>query len=62
MNLASYLILAIVAVLFILAVGYQRKHGSSCSECGGGCSGCDKCSVDYSKIPDRFKLKKTEHH
>ena len=60
MNFASYVILAVIAGLFILAVRYHRKHGSSCAECGGGCSECDKCHVDRSKIPERFKLKDTK--
>ena len=44
MNPASWLVLAAVAVLFVLAVVRSARHGSSCggdcAHCSGGCSGC----------------------
>ena len=63
MNLVSYLLLAVIAVLFVLAVRYSRKHGS-CEACGGNCAvhaasgggcsaGCASCggSCDMSAMP-----------
>ena len=38
MNFASYVVLAIVGVLFVLAVRYVLRHGGS--DCGGNCSSC----------------------
>ena len=38
MGFADLLILAVVAVLFILAVVFAVKHRNS--ECGGDCSSC----------------------
>ena len=36
MNFASYVVLAIVGVLFVLAVRYVLRHGGA--GCGGNCS------------------------
>lgn len=62
MNLASIIILAVVAVLFVLAVRYSIQHKDSCAECGGSCTGmCSSCNhdqVDLDKVPERFRLKK----
>lgn len=62
MNLISILILAVIAVLFVLAIRYTVRHPDACEGCGskGVCDGsCATChEIDMSKVPDRFKLKK----
>lgn len=56
MNLASWLVLAAVAVLFVLAVVRTARHGSSCggdcAHCSGSCSGC---AARQSKRPKQPK-------
>ena len=49
MNLAAWIILAIFAVCFALAVRYCLRHGicggNNCASCKGGCGGnCAHCS------------------
>lgn len=62
MNLASIIILAVIAVLFILAVRYSIRHKDSCAECGGSCTGsCASCrysQANLDKVPERFRMKK----
>jgi len=54
MNLISYIIAAVIAVLFFLAVRYTHRHGTceycganGCSGCGGGCSATDQTEAKH---------------
>lgn len=64
MNLISIVILAVIAVLFVLALRYSITHPDACAGCGskgactGSCASCHACDVDPDKIPERFRLKK----
>lgn len=50
MNAISVIISAVIAVLFILAVRYCVRHGSSCAECSGSCASCSgECGSDKRK-------------
>lgn len=58
MNLASIIIVAVIAVAFIAAFRYSRAHGS-CSECGAGKGGCASCQMaPFEKQQEEEYLKK----
>lgn len=72
MNLVDIILIAIIAILFILAARYSMSH-ASCEACdgqscgvghgkhhhkGGGCQHCNYKEIEEQEIPERFRLKK----
>ncbi len=43
MQLADYIILAVIVVLLVLAVRYSVKHKHSCGGDCAHCAGCQSC-------------------
>ena len=55
MNLSTIVVLAIVVVLFVLAVrSLMRGGGSDCASCGGDCASknCGSCNVTDKLLAD----------
>lgn len=66
MNVTTFIVIGIIAVLLVLDVKYLMKHGiEDCSGSCGSCSGSCKWSNDIKKaqksIARRNKMKKILH-